>query len=642
MNTRLINRKWLGSTACLVILAFAFGYRWLAPRVSLNYDLNGSITSVTPKISIPDINSAASSDTALNASDGNNVSRPKLESPPQVVTRNPKLTKEQRKQFNDALSRAELAQQNKQWLHPENDNAIYWYEQALTIDPKNPTTQSKKKETLLLLIEQAHVFIDGANLKEAANIASSLSSFTEIKEELRLLNQRYQNQPQVEALLRQGAQRIAAGNRFEPESESALASYRAALNLDPRSLVAKQGLAEVATAILNRALIAASDNHFNESDQLIQLANTLANNTKAQLDTQSRIAELKRQRAENLFSAIQSALDARQISSAQSFLDSASEIVPNDTRILEYKTRIENATIYNHFNPGDVFADAFVDREGKAPQLVVIPVGEFSMGSSKAERGHRADESPQRNVSMRQAFALAKTETTVAAFRQFITSTSYVTDAEKKSTSTFYDEKNGRIAEGRNINWRHNFMGDPAQDEEPVVHVSAHDAQAYVSWLSERTEKAYRLPSEAEFEYVLRAGSQTRFYWGNGNPKQIVGNLAGDGDRSLSKRTWSRAFPGYRDGYWGPAPVAQFMPNAFGAYDMGGNVSEWVQDCWHDSYLRAPENGAAWVNAGCTKRVVRGGSWGSATEQFRSAYRMNANFDTRSARIGFRVARNLQ
>jgi formylglycine-generating enzyme required for sulfatase activity len=173
------------------------------------------------------------------------------------------------------------------------------------------------------------------------------------------------------------------------------------------------------------------------------------------------------------------------------------------------------------------------------------------------------------------------------------------------------------------------------------VHVSWDDARAYAEWLSAATGKSYRLPSEAEHEYVQRAGTTTRFRWGDGDPREVLGNFTGLGDRSPTGRSWTRGFPDYADGYWGPAPVSSFPPNAFGVHDMDGNVAEWVEDCWHDSYLRAPADGRAWVNPGCARHVVRGGSWGSAPEQFRPAYRASASRELRSGRTGFRVVRDL-
>jgi formylglycine-generating enzyme required for sulfatase activity len=120
-----------------------------------------------------------------------------------------------------------------------------------------------------------------------------------------------------------------------------------------------------------------------------------------------------------------------------------------------------------------------------------------------------------------------------------------------------------------------------------------------------------------------------------------VENLTGEGDVSRNQREWSTYFEGYTDRFWGPAPAASFEPNPFGLHDIGGNLGEWVMDCWHDTYLRAPTDGSAWVNPGCKLRVVRGGSWASSPVQSRSAYRVSAKPEYAGARIGFRIARDL-
>ena len=175
----------------------------------------------------------------------------------------------------------------------------------------------------------------------------------------------------------------------------------------------------------------------------------------------------------------------------------------------------------------------------------------------------------------------------------------------------------------------------------PVLHVSAKDAGAYVEWLSAQSGRRYRLPSEAEFEYAFRAGSSARYPWGEGVPPEGAGNMTGTLDQSPGGRRWGNAFPNYGDGYWGPAPVASFSPNSWGVHDLAGNVSEWMGDCWHASYRRAPGDGSAWFNPGCRDQVIRGGSWASSPAQTRASWRALASVDTTNARIGFRVARDL-
>jgi formylglycine-generating enzyme required for sulfatase activity len=175
----------------------------------------------------------------------------------------------------------------------------------------------------------------------------------------------------------------------------------------------------------------------------------------------------------------------------------------------------------------------------------------------------------------------------------------------------------------------------------PVIHVSWRDARAYANWLAERTGLGYRLPTEAEFEYALRARSQSRYWWGERSPETPLENLTGDADLSPNGANWSVAFARYSDGHWGPAPVGSFPANPFGLHDMAGNVMEWTEDCWHDSFVRAPSDGSAWVNPGCGERVIRGGSWSSTPEMSRSAYRLAGSETSNDIRVGFRVARDL-
>jgi formylglycine-generating enzyme required for sulfatase activity len=272
--------------------------------------------------------------------------------------------------------------------------------------------------------------------------------------------------------------------------------------------------------------------------------------------------------------------------------------------------------------------------------MIVVPIGSFRMGAPDGEPGHDEDETPQRTIDFKHGFAMSRTEITVEQFGRFVRATHYRTDAERIGHSMVYDEAKGKLDARAGVTWRDDQNGQPAAPEQPVLHVSWNDAQAYTIWLSKETAHLYRLPSEAEFEYALRAGSRTAYPWPGGKPPDKIGNLAGD-DASPSGRHWGDAFAGYSDGYWGPAPVAHFAPSVFGLYDMIGNVSEWTQDCWHDGYRRAPADGSAWVNPGCTKRVVRGASWASSQTQARSAWRVAADADGSSARLGFRVVREL-
>ena len=160
----------------------------------------------------------------------------------------------------------------------------------------------------------------------------------------------------------------------------------------------------------------------------------------------------------------------------------------------------------------------------------------------------------------------------------------------------------------------------------PVIRVSWEDiTEQFIPWLSKTTGKQYRLPTEAEWEYAARAGSETKYSWGNsiGNNKA---NCDGCGSRWDDSQT---------------APVGSFSANAFGLYDMHGNVNEWTQDCWNGSYKGAPSDSSAWLKGDCSRRVLRGGSWSYIPSKLRSANRINITTGFRYSDVGFRLARTL-
>ena len=160
---------------------------------------------------------------------------------------------------------------------------------------------------------------------------------------------------------------------------------------------------------------------------------------------------------------------------------------------------------------------------------------------------------------------------------------------------------------------------------QPVINVSWEDAQAYVAWLTTKTGKGYRPLSEAEAEYAARAGSTTAYPWGE-DPGTNRANFGFSGSPWSDKQT---------------APVGSFAPNDFGLYDMIGNVWEWTQDCWNDSYSAAPVDGSPWLTGDCGRRVVRGGSWLDGPGSARAAFRFRNGPGFRNYNQGFRLARTL-
>ena len=192
---------------------------------------------------------------------------------------------------------------------------------------------------------------------------------------------------------------------------------------------------------------------------------------------------------------------------------------------------------------------------------------------------------------------------------------------------------NGKWQAQSGINWRN--PGFSQGDDHPAVCVSWNDAAAYVRWLSRETGQAYRLLSEAEWEYVTRAGTMASRYWGGSSRSQCRYANGADASTDFSQKV------SCNDGSVRTSPVGHYEPNDFGLYDTLGNVWEWVADCWNGSYQGAPLNGRAWESGDCSQRVFRGGSWFNEPRALRSAFRARYKSGYRSNVLGFRVARTL-
>lgn len=289
--------------------------------------------------------------------------------------------------------------------------------------------------------------------------------------------------------------------------------------------------------------------------------------------------------------------------------------------------------------PGTVFQDC-----PDCPRMVVIPAGEFTMGSPASEAGRGVDEGPQRQVSIAQPFALGRGEVTVAEFRRFADESGYKTEAERDTRAqgcsgfVYADPAAGIPGAQAVTSWR--SPGLAQADSHPVLCVSWHDARAYAQWLSKKTGKRYRLPSEAEWEYAARAGSVAARYWGD-DPVQAC-RFANVADQSRFQ-TWSFGQKHEcTDGHYFTAPAGGYAPNRFGLHDMLGNVWEWTEDCWNASYAGAPSDGSAWLTGDCAQRDSRGGSWSTVPRFARSATRHKNTADHRDNLTGFRLARTLE
>ena len=246
--------------------------------------------------------------------------------------------------------------------------------------------------------------------------------------------------------------------------------------------------------------------------------------------------------------------------------------------------------------PGTIFRD-WMQNASRGPKMVVIPHGQFIMGSSPEEAERQPEESPQHQITIPRNFAMGVYPVTFQDYMVFA-------EAEK-------------IPLPSDQGW--------GQGTRPVINVSWNDAIEYCNWLSNVTGRVYRLPSETEWEYAARGNTKTRFSWGDDIGIRNAHCDGCDPDHELERTL----------------PVGSFSPNPFGLYDIHGNVFEWCQDRWHANYCGIPEDGSAWMSSSENKRVIRGGSWIDHPKHLRSANRYSCDLNYKDDYLGFRVVREL-
>jgi formylglycine-generating enzyme required for sulfatase activity len=241
----------------------------------------------------------------------------------------------------------------------------------------------------------------------------------------------------------------------------------------------------------------------------------------------------------------------------------------------------------------------------KCPEMVVVPAGSFTMGSPTTESDRFDNEGPQHLVTIGKPFAVGRFAVT-------------------------FEEWDACVADGGCNGYKPDDKGW-GRGRQPVINVSWADVKTYVAWLSRKTGKTYRLLSEAEREYVTRAGTTTPFWWGasiSTSQANYDGNYTYGGGSKGEYRKQT-------------LPVDSFQPNPFGLYQVHGNVYDWVEDCYNDSYVGAPKDALAWLSGDCSRRILRGGSWFIYAKELRAARRGGTPSDTRDIYFGFRLGRTL-
>jgi formylglycine-generating enzyme len=309
-----------------------------------------------------------------------------------------------------------------------------------------------------------------------------------------------------------------------------------------------------------------------------------------------------------------------------------------DKAIKRWQTVLENCTDipYNHdLNAWIAKAEAAKKMLPYEPDMVFVQGGTFQMGSDDGKSD--SDEKPVHSVTISN-FYMGKTEVTNEQFCTFLNEKGNLTEGETEWVSLCggsYEDEKCRISKSGS-----RFVVESGYEKHPIIYVSWYGSMAYSKWLSEKTTKNYRLPTEAEWEFAAGNGSKhTKYSWGNGNPLGKNGGNVVDETAKKKFPTWN-FFSGYTDGYIYTAPVASFNPNDLGLYDMTGNVKEWCSDLYDkDYYKNSPSQNPKGAQSS-TSRVLRGGSWADNKSFCSSTHRLWYGSSYRIRDLGFRVARD--
>jgi formylglycine-generating enzyme required for sulfatase activity len=524
---------------------------------------------------------------------------------------------------------------------PQQDEALQSLLRRQAFSPNDPEVASELTALMDQVEADARAALAAGNLTQAQRLTEVLREIEPNRAVIAQVAGEINRRSTIASTLTAASAALEAGSLIGPEGENASALFQQVLALDPGNAEAQAGLETVFAAMMERAVGQAQELDFEAAEATLADALSVLDDRAAVDETRGRIESFREGYLADLDDEALQSIEAGNFDEAEGAITRLLALGYPRDRIEDLQALLTDARLYGSLDPGQIFADEMASVLRPGPDLVVMPAGSFMMGSPDGEEGRFDNEGPVHRVTFERGFAISRTEITVADFELFVNATGYRTDAERVGESRVYDPRTGRMDVEPGITWRDDYVGEAATPGLPVGHVSWNDARAYVNWLGRETGRSYRLPSEAEFEYATRAGSQTPYWWGEGSPEDETENVTGDRDTSPTNANWNVAFRRYSDGFWGPAPVASLRANPFGLFDMSGNVMEWVEDCWHDSFVRAPDDGRSWMNPGCDRHVIKGGAWSSTPAMTRSAFRLQGTADTTDMRVGFRVARDL-
>ena len=502
---------------------------------------------------------------------------PEMAEAEQPASREPSLSPEE-PEVPRLLAAAEADLKARRLTNPAGNNAWEKYQHVLSLSPAHPEAIAGMERVIDSYMQLFGAEIEKEDFDKAAGYLTKISEL-------------HPDSP----VLEEGEQRLQ-------EARQARENRLAEQERQRQGKLERQRIADVIQEHWTAFEAAIQADNTDEAAAILNQVRTLdpqeSGLTTGEQQLEALRTELERQRAEAIqahWSAFEAAIQAGDVDEATGILAEIRGLNPEEQGMTTGEQRL-------------VEAQAELERQRLealklelAGEMVSIPGGTFRMGDLSGEGDD--DEKPVHSVAV-SAFQLGKYEVTVGQFRRFVTATAYRTDAERNANGN--DGCYAYTGDGWKWTWGRSWRnpGYSMEDDQPVTCVSWNDVQAFIAWLAEQTGESYRLPSEAEWEYAARAGSTTKYHFGNAESQLCRYGNHGDTSTDYSDRNRSCS-----DGIGErTAAVGRYQPNSYGLYDMHGNVWELVQDCFNENYTEAPSDGSAWTRGDCSVRVTRGGS----------------------------------
>ena len=508
------------------------------------------------------------------------------------------------------LAAAEADLKARRLTSPAGNNAWEKYQHVLSLSPAHPEAMVGMERVI-----GSYMQLFGADVEKEA--------FDKAEGYLAKIRDLHPDSP----VLQEGERRLI-------DARQARADRLAAQERQRQAELERQRIAQAVDQHWNSFDTALATANLNEAADVLHQIRTLDPEEPELAAGEQRLealrVELERQRTEAIqahWAVFDAAIQAEDLDKATDILTQIRDLNPEEPGLTTGEERLE-------------MAQAELERKRQealklelAGEMVSIPGGTFRMGDLSGEGDD--DEKPVHSVTV-PAFMMGKYEVTVGQFRRFIEATEYHTDAERnadgKEGCSIYTRDGWKWTWGRS--WR--SPGYYVEDDHPVVCISWNDAQAFIEWLTEQIGESYRLTTEAEWEYAARAGSATKYHFGD-SESQLC-RYANHADSSTNFEWQNKSCS---DGVgMRTAEVGRYQPNSYGVHDVHGNVNEWLQDCYNDSYTGAPIDGNAWTLGDCGQRVLRGGSWYNNLGSLRSSNRYGSPRSNRTSERGFRLAQD--